>query len=163
YVGGEAGSGATGVDAGPAQLYRPDVGRAFPGIGDHHGFDVRVATARRGRQQVCAYAIDVGPGSNRLLGCRSVTVSEPGPQCLPAATSWFRRDGVLASGTAAIWRGAERIDVFGVARSGRLYHLPLVGARWHGMLHLRIPSACSLEGHTTAATLTDVYDQRSPR
>lgn len=155
YVGGEAGSGATGVDAGPAQLYRPDVGRAFPGIGDHHGFDVRVATARRGRQQVCAYAIDVGPGSNRLLGCRSVTVSEPGPQCLPAATSWFRRDGVLASGTAAIWRGAERIDVFGVARSGRLYHLPWDGARWHGWLNLGHPPGVPLAGTPDAVAWRD--------
>ncbi len=52
---------------------RPDVGAAYPGYGPVHGFDATIPVAA-GWRQVCAYAIDVGPGENRLLGCRMVLV-----------------------------------------------------------------------------------------
>jgi len=53
---------------------RPDVGAAYAGSGDNHGFDVVVPSAV-GTQQVCAYGINVGGGNNVQLGCRTVNVT----------------------------------------------------------------------------------------
>jgi SpoIID/LytB domain protein len=50
---------------------RPDLAGPFPTAGTQHGFDATI-TARAG-QQVCVYGINTGPGSNVLLGCRTVT------------------------------------------------------------------------------------------
>ena len=56
----------------PATLNRPDLGAAFPIFGPYHGFDVTVA-APSGPTQVCAYAINWGPGwGNPQLGCKTV-------------------------------------------------------------------------------------------
>jgi surface antigen len=79
YVGGKAGSGAQGFNLGRPSAHRPDVNRVYPGYGDYHGFDTLISTTRWGRQEVCAYAINVGPGSNVLLGCKTVTIKAPLP------------------------------------------------------------------------------------
>lgn len=52
-----------------ANKSRSDVGALYPAWGDAHGFDevVTVGSAR----SVCIYPINVGPGSNPLLGCRA--------------------------------------------------------------------------------------------
>ncbi|MCW2576468.1 MAG: hypothetical protein JWR66_2498 [Modestobacter sp.] len=56
---------------------RPDVGVAYPGTGDRHGW-YWSGPVGAGRHQVCVYAINVGPGTtNPPLGCRSVTVTDP--------------------------------------------------------------------------------------
>jgi len=74
-VGGQAGTpGAQGFDLGPARSYRPDVNSAYPGDGNYHGFDATISTSKSGNQQVCAYAINVGPGANVLLACRNVFI-----------------------------------------------------------------------------------------
>lgn len=58
---------------------RPDVGAAYPGAGDNHGFDATVPTPGG---TVCIYAINVGPGGlNPLVGCRSVS-----PSAIPLGT-----------------------------------------------------------------------------
>ena len=54
---------------------RPDVAAARPGYGDLHGYEgvVRVVA---GAHRVCAYAINVAPGSgNPLLGCSTATTA----------------------------------------------------------------------------------------
>lgn len=79
YVGGKAGSGAQGFNLGRASVYRPDVNRVHPGYGNYHGFDKVISTSRWGRQEVCAYAINVGPGGNVLLGCKTVAIKAPLP------------------------------------------------------------------------------------
>ncbi|MDD7945111.1 hypothetical protein PUW79_10765 [Microbacterium sp. NE2HP2] len=56
-----------------ASVARPDVSAAFPGYGAAHGFDEKIDLSP-GRNDVCAYAINTGPGGNTLLGCRSVDV-----------------------------------------------------------------------------------------
>ncbi|MCD9623366.1 hypothetical protein [Rhabdothermincola salaria] len=66
------------LGAGTASLPRPDVGRAIPGWGSLHGFDMTFP-ASAGAQTVCAYAINVGSGGNPLLGCRTVTVRSGSP------------------------------------------------------------------------------------
>jgi hypothetical protein len=56
-----------------ADLARPDVGAAYPAYGAKHGFSARVP-ASSGEHNVCVYAINVGPGENHLLSCRSIKV-----------------------------------------------------------------------------------------
>lgn len=51
-----------------AASYRPDVGQAYGGYGDSHGFQVTIPVANPG-SRVCVYAINVGAGYNRLVGC----------------------------------------------------------------------------------------------
>lgn len=79
YVGGTAGSGAEGHALGPASRGRPDVGRAYPSAGSAHGFDFVFSTNRVGSLPVCVYAIDIGAGSNKSLGCKTVRVADPRP------------------------------------------------------------------------------------
>jgi len=80
YVGGQAGlAGSEGHNIGPADLYRPDVGNAYPGAGNNHGFDLTFGTVKTGSQPVCAYAINIGSGSNQSLGCKNVTITNPNP------------------------------------------------------------------------------------
>jgi hypothetical protein len=52
---------------------RPDVGGIYPAYGSAHGFGTKVS-APSGTHLVCAYAINVGVGTNSGLGCRVVTV-----------------------------------------------------------------------------------------
>ena len=46
----------------------------FPEAGARHGFDLSMPTVKSGRQRVCAYALDVDPGEDRLLGCKGATI-----------------------------------------------------------------------------------------
>ncbi|SDO16377.1 hypothetical protein SAMN05216368_11199, partial [Cryobacterium flavum] len=52
---------------------RSDVGSAYPGFGDQHGFSTTLSAAP-GTHTVCAYAINTNWGSNALLRCVEVTV-----------------------------------------------------------------------------------------
>ena len=56
-----------------ANVPRPDVQQAHPGFGSSHGFDANIPVPE-GTHSVCAHAINVGAGTNRQLGCRTVTV-----------------------------------------------------------------------------------------
>ena len=57
-----------------ANLSRPDVGAAFPGYGDAHGFEA-VLPGVGGN--VCVYAINVGAGKNSQLICKSFLGPNP--------------------------------------------------------------------------------------
>jgi surface antigen len=74
YIDGPAGSGARGVDLGPAQLSRPDVAAAYPGVGINHGFDGVLTGVAPGAHTIYLYAINVGTGSNVSIGTKSVNV-----------------------------------------------------------------------------------------
>lgn len=76
YVGGRADTpGALKYELGTvASGTRPDVGSLYPEAGPRHGFDVSFATVKAGAQPVCAYALGIPPGGDRLLGCRTVQV-----------------------------------------------------------------------------------------
>jgi uncharacterized protein YkwD len=65
----------TGHNLGLATLQRSDVGSAL-GLGAGHGFDTTFAVTP-GSHTVCAFAINVGPGANGGLGCRTVWVPDP--------------------------------------------------------------------------------------
>ena len=60
-----------------ANASRPDVGRARPADGPMHGVVATVTGVAAGTRSVCLVAANVGPGSDRQLGCRSVTVAKP--------------------------------------------------------------------------------------
>lgn len=85
YVGGRAGAPrALAHELGPvASVSRPDVGAKYRGAGPNHGFDTAFATTKSGAQPVCVYALNTGPGKDRLLGCKdtaipvALTVSNP--------------------------------------------------------------------------------------
>jgi hypothetical protein len=76
YVGGRAESpGALEYELGPvATGSRADIGARYPEAGADHGFDLSFPTVKSGTQRVCVYAVDVAPGSDRLLGCRSIRI-----------------------------------------------------------------------------------------
>ncbi|TFV87776.1 SpoIID/LytB domain-containing protein [Blastococcus sp. CT_GayMR16] len=68
YVNG-VGSGAFAANGS-----RPDVGSAFPGAGNAHGFSVRVPL-QPGINQICLFAINLPtPGINPQLGCRTLVL-----------------------------------------------------------------------------------------
>lgn len=79
YVGGKPGQpGAIPYELGPvAAQPRPDITTIFRAAGPSRGFDVTFATARSGRERVCAYAVNLGSGSDRALGCRTIGIPVP--------------------------------------------------------------------------------------
>lgn len=52
---------------------RPDVARVLPWAGASRGYSV-VVDAQPGDHTVCVYAVNVGAGASRQIGCRRVTV-----------------------------------------------------------------------------------------
>ena len=66
-----------------ADRSRPDVARVYPAYGRYHGFSAMLSLVA-GRHNVCVDAVNVGPGSNKKLGCKTVTVaSAPAPAPAP--------------------------------------------------------------------------------
>jgi hypothetical protein len=57
-----------------ANVYRPDVGKVYPKYGPNHGYDGKIGLPY-GSHKVCSYAINVGPGSNKQIGCKSINIS----------------------------------------------------------------------------------------
>lgn len=57
-----------------AEARREDVGNAFAGYGNNHGFDQVVETPAEGATRICAWGINAGPGAQTLLGCRVVNI-----------------------------------------------------------------------------------------
>lgn len=125
----------------PASQVRADVGTAFPGFGDNHGFD-QIVAAPSGTQRVCLYGINAaGPGTNTTLGCRTITVGGPpfgsldrvrtGPGEIQVSGWVIDRDlatpgrvHVYVDGAAtSVWANGNRDDI------GKAY--PLYGAA-HG-------------------------------
>jgi hypothetical protein len=76
YVGGRPGApGALQHELGAvATLSRADVGARFRQAGPQHGFDVSFPTVKSGPQPVCVYALNTGPGADRLLGCKATAI-----------------------------------------------------------------------------------------
>ena len=79
YLGGKVDEGgASGYELGLiASQERTDLLALFPRVGAAHGFDISFPVVGSGRQRICVYALDIGPGSDELLGCRKVGVPVP--------------------------------------------------------------------------------------
>jgi Domain of unknown function (DUF1906) len=75
-VGGKEGTaGAVAYELGTvATRSRRDVALEFPEAGPKHGFDLALPTVKSGRQRVCAYALNIASGEDRLLGCKGATI-----------------------------------------------------------------------------------------
>ena len=69
-----------------ADRERSDLAPFLPGWGTSHGYR-RHRSAQPGPHNVCAYAINFGPGSHVLLGCRDVQVLPPHATRNPSAHS----------------------------------------------------------------------------
>ena len=79
YVGGKAGvRGAVRQELGAvATQPRADLAARFRASGGLGGFDVTFPTAKTGPERVCAYAVNLGPGADKQIGCRLVGVPPP--------------------------------------------------------------------------------------
>jgi hypothetical protein len=79
YLGGKIDEGgASGYELGPvASQERSDLLALFPRAGASHGFDSSFPVVGSGRQRLCVYALNIGPGADKLLGCRTVGVPVP--------------------------------------------------------------------------------------
>jgi hypothetical protein len=79
YLGGKAEEGsASGYELGPiATQERSDLLALYARAGAAHGFNTSFPVVGSGKQRLCVYALNVGPGADKLLGCRSVGVPVP--------------------------------------------------------------------------------------
>lgn len=61
-----------------ANQSRPDVGGAYPGAGNAHGYSTTIQVDRGGAYQACVYGIGLS-GNNRLLACQNVVIPQNQP------------------------------------------------------------------------------------
>ncbi|WP_153303459.1 hypothetical protein [Plantibacter flavus] len=61
-----------------ANQSRPDVGGAYPGAGNAHGYSANLEVTRGGTYQACVYGIGLS-GNNRLLQCQTLVVPQNEP------------------------------------------------------------------------------------
>ncbi|MBQ5994798.1 MAG: S8 family serine peptidase [Clostridia bacterium] len=78
YVGGPSGTPGVESFAITADQPRPDINGHYDILGDH-GFSEIRTTNKRGTQEVYIYAINIGNGSNKLLGHQTVTIPTGNP------------------------------------------------------------------------------------
>lgn len=77
YIGGPSGSSvAEGNNSIIANQYRPDVGAAYPGTGNHHGFHNTISTSKRGTQTIYVYSVG---SKSAFLGSKTVVINAPAP------------------------------------------------------------------------------------
>ena len=75
YIGGPAGSSSAEGHSGiKANTSRTDVNDVY-GCGNNHGYSATIKTNKTGSQTVYVYAINVGGGSNALIGSKTVNIS----------------------------------------------------------------------------------------
>ncbi len=86
-------AGTVGYSGFTANQTRADVGAAYPGAGNQHGYSASLPLRTPGTHRICAFAIAVVPGGNTLLGCRTVS------------DSFGRLDTVSSSGNSISVRG----------------------------------------------------------
>lgn len=63
----------------PTTLPRPDVAAVLPGAGPGTGFDFTYVHGYQYNNWICVVALNIGPGVDRLLDCRSLPPSFPPP------------------------------------------------------------------------------------
>lgn len=86
YIGGPAGSGAP-CHIIKANKERTDVGTAYPGVGNYHGYNETITTDKTGTQEIYVYAINEENGNNNpLLGHKTVTIEKASR---PQMKIWF--------------------------------------------------------------------------
>lgn len=133
YIGGAAGSPVAEGHAIVAGNERQDVGNAYPGAGNNHGYSAEISTQKTGEQPVYVYAINVGGGDNTLLGQGTVNIKPVyNPEgCVDSVwgdvggvhvSGWaFDRDDVNASLSIHVYIGGD------VGTSGAECHIIKAG------------------------------------
>jgi hypothetical protein len=126
-VGGREGEpGVASYELGPvANLPRRDIRLQYPEAGGRHGFDLSLPTVKSGRQRVCAYALDIDPGEDSLLGCKGVTI----PVALRLSNLKARPNKVQV-GVTCLWPAGTECPGQIVLRSR--FRLPVPHHRGHG-------------------------------
>lgn len=80
-----------------ADQERTDVGNAYPGVGNNHGFSRWMNLNITGRHKISVYAIDVNnPSYNRLLGCPEVYFPSK-PDMAPTSTHAWISDSKMGN------------------------------------------------------------------
>ncbi|HEY3438775.1 MAG TPA: hypothetical protein VGK35_13915, partial [Actinotalea sp.] len=97
-----------------AGVSRSDVPYTYPWAGGSTGFDGVIALSA-GTYQVCATAVNSGLGTDKALGCTSVTIAAPAPapSTLPGPTN----TGVPAGTTLTVWNGDYTVTTPGAVIS----------------------------------------------
>jgi hypothetical protein len=62
-----------------ADIPRADLGAAYPASGPNHGYSTIIPVSGSGAHTVCIYGYNLGPGSNVLFGCYTVTSNGGSP------------------------------------------------------------------------------------
>lgn len=156
YVGGKPGQrGALLHELGPvAAGPRPDIALTHRASGGVGGFDVSFLTLKTGRERLCAYAVDIGPGSDKPLGCRAVGVPPPLSLVRAKATRGSVRVTVRCEWPAEtqcpgqiLLRARLRVRVAGASRAGRRPRTKVVRAGV-GRRPFRLAGGASQTFHT---------------
>ncbi|MDO4533028.1 MAG: CHAP domain-containing protein [Coriobacteriia bacterium] len=84
YVGGPAGTGEHPGNT-VAKNVRSDVNSVMK-VKGNHGFEASFVTSKRGTVKVYVYAINIGSGSNVLIGTKDVTITNPSYGYLDSAS-----------------------------------------------------------------------------
>ena len=77
YIGGRSNAPGTESFRITGNSSRPDVADTHPEASPNQGFEGVLSTSKRGRQEVCVYALDFQGGTNPLLACETLTITEP--------------------------------------------------------------------------------------
>jgi hypothetical protein len=113
-----------------ADQIRADVGAAFPGAGDAHGFSESLA-AGPGEHRVCVYAINTDPaGGYTALGCRMIVVPPmTAAEAIQSAwEDWGTTTGPLGASLGAAQGGLARGGYHREFQNGDIYWSPTTGA-----------------------------------
>jgi len=110
---------------GPTTVTRSDVNSSF-GVTGAHGFSSLVSLPA-GASTVCVYAVNIGAGSNTLLGCRTVQAvapdgatapSNPAPSSQPPVTATPSSSAPASSAPASSTAPASSIPASSTAPAG---------------------------------------------
>ena len=78
YIGADSTAAGGEGHAIKANVLREDVHEVYK-CGNHHGFEATIETKKTGEQTVYVYAINIGSGSNQLIGKKTVNIASPDP------------------------------------------------------------------------------------
>lgn len=115
YVGGPTESyGTSGVEQFiiKANGSRADVGAAYPGTGDYHGFEASLNTRLVGQQNVYVYVMNPETGVSIYIGSESVNITSPDttpPTISNVTITNQTRDGYTVSCEVVDASGVERV------------------------------------------------------
>ena len=94
YIGGQAGESNAERHVITANVERTDVNDAYPGVGNYHGFNARITTAKTGTQSVYVYMLNPDTGMNDYLDSKTVTITA---ETVPTSVSLNKSSATLTS------------------------------------------------------------------